>query len=215
MSDKTWTLSDDLARYLLEHSPPEDPFLKDLKDAALAEEIPAIWIAHEQAMLMQIVLRLARAKDVVEVGTLAGYSAIAMARGLSTGGLVKTIEIEPRHAAFAEKWIARSNVADRVRVLQGEATEVLATLDADSADAVFIDADKENYAIYLDEAARILRSGGVLMVDNAFRDGRVLEEDVDGGTRAIKASNDRLAADDDFQAVIVPIADGLWLGVRT
>ncbi len=214
MSSKTWMLDEALAVYLVDHCPPEDAFLKELKDAAVRQEIPAIWIAPEQAVFMQILLRLARAKDVVEVGTLAGYSAISMARALPQDGFVRTIEVEARHVAFAEEWIARSDVAGRVKVLQGEAREILAEMESESCDAVFVDADKESYEFYLEQAARILRPGGLLMMDNAFRNGQVLESDGDAGTRAIRASNDRLAAGEQFQAVIVPLADGLWVAVR-
>jgi predicted O-methyltransferase YrrM len=214
MSTETWSMTELLRAYVLEHSPTEDQFLKDLKDAAIALDIPQIWISPEQAVLMRIVLRLSGARDVVEVGTLGGYSAINMARALPGQGRLKTIEIDPKHAAFAEEWIKRSDVAGKIEVRLGAAAEVLEGMAPDSADAMFIDADKEGYPLYLEHAARLLRSGGILMVDNAFRGGAVLEESGEPDVRAIQQCNNAIAASADFEAVIVPIGDGLWLGVR-
>ncbi len=214
MSSETWTLPEALRAYVVDHSPREDAFLKNLKDAAMAADIPQIWIAPEQATLMQIVLRLSGARDVIEVGTLCGYSAIIMARALLADGLVKTIEINPKHADFAEEWIANSDVAKKVEVRLGPAADVLSGMAPNCADAIFIDADKESYPLYLEQATRLLRRGGILMVDNAFRGGGVVEESGDQQVRAIQQCNDAIAAGDDFQAVIVPIADGLWLGVK-
>ncbi len=119
MSESSTLVTAEHYRYVAERTAGEDAFLKDLKRAATAEGIPSIWIAPEQASFMQILLRLARARDVVEVGTLAGYSAIAMARALPEGGRVRTIELVAKHADFAERWIAKSDVADRVAVLRG------------------------------------------------------------------------------------------------
>src|SRR5438093_1008164 len=157
----------DHIKYLTERTVREDAFLADLKRAATAEGIPSIWIAPEQASLMQILLRAARAREVVEVGTLAGYSAIAMARALPAEGRVRTIEIEPKHADFAERWIAKSDVAGKVQVLRGSGMDVLPRFETDSADAAFLDADKKSYGLYLEECLRIVRPGGLIMVDNA------------------------------------------------
>ena len=101
MSDTSTLVTAAHFRYVAERTSREDEFLKDLKRAAVREGIPSIWVAPEQASFMQILLRLARARDVVEVGTLAGYSAIAMARALPEGGRVRTIELVAKHADFA------------------------------------------------------------------------------------------------------------------
>src|SRR5262249_18369870 len=154
----------------------EDPFLKDLKRAAVAEGIPSIWIAPEQASFMQILLRLARARHVVEVGTLAGYSAIAMARALPEDGRVRTIELEKKHADFAERWVAKSDVADKVVVHRGAGMEVLPRFATDWADAAFLDADKSSYPQYLSECLRIVHRGGLIMVDNAFAFGELFAD---------------------------------------
>lgn len=215
MSATSRAVSAEHFAYLSSRTAGDDAFLEDLKRAAAEADIPAIWISPEQASLMQILLRLCGAQEVVEVGTLAGYSAIAMARALAPTGRVRTIEVKGRHADFAEDWIGRSDVAGRVEVLRGRALEVLPGLAADSADAVFIDADKESYVGYVAESLRIVRRGGLVMVDNAFAFGRLLDADcTDPDVEAVRAFNDHMAGVDALQSIIVPIGDGLWVGVK-
>ncbi|HEX9793186.1 MAG TPA: O-methyltransferase [Planctomycetota bacterium] len=201
--------------YLAARTRPEDAFLTALKAEAAADGIPSIWISPEQASLMQILLRSAGARTVVEVGTLAGYSAISMARALPAGGRTETIELNPAYADFAERKIAESDVAGRVHVLRGAGAEVLPRLQAGAYDAAFIDADKANYGVYLEHCLRLVRPGGLLMVDNAFAFGQLLDaEPSDPGVAHVRAFNDRMAAVPGLQGIIVPIGDGLWVAVR-
>ena len=200
--------------YISQHTAPEDPFLAELKSAATAEGIPSIWIAPEQASFIQILLRLTRANRVVEVGTLAGYSAIVMARALPPGGRVDTIEISPKHADFARRWIARSDVADRVHVHLGGGIDSLPAFADGSADAAFLDADKASYPRYLEECLRIVRKGGLIMADNAFAFGQLFDPHAsDREVPAMRAFNEVIAKERRLQSVIVPIGDGLWVGV--
>jgi len=201
--------------YITGHTADEGPFLRQLKDAARAAGIPAIWIAPAQASFMQVLLAVARARRVVEVGTLAGYSAIAMARALPADGHVDTIELEPRHADFAEAWIARSDAAGLVTVHRGAGLDVLPRLRDGSYDAAFLDADKGNYPGYLQHALRLLRPGGLVMVDNAFAFGQLFDErPSDREVPAVRAFNEVMACEPRVQAVIVPLGDGLWVGVK-
>jgi len=215
MSETTTPFSARQLRYVAEHTVGDDAFLIRLKRAARAAGIPSIWIAPEQASLMQILLRLARAREVVEVGTLAGYSAIVMARALPPDGRVRTIEINPERAAFAESWIGRSDVAGKVEVLCGSGEEMLSRIAANSADATFLDADKSGYPIYLEHSMRILKPGGFVMVDNAFAFGQLLDEaPTDREVSAVRAFNEVMADEARLHSVIVPIGDGLWIGVK-
>jgi predicted O-methyltransferase YrrM len=201
--------------YVAARTAREDAFLASLKEAARAAGLPPIWIAPEQGSFLQILLRTSRAKDVVEVGTLAGYSAIWMARALPAGGRVRTIEYARKHAEFARAWIAKSDVADRIEVHEGKGIDVLATFDADSADAAFLDADKASYPLYLEESLRIVRKGGLILVDNAFAFGQLLDPDpTDREVASVRAFNDLMARESRVQGVIVPIGDGLWVAVR-
>ncbi len=202
-------------KYLAARTTPEDDFLRDLKVAAAAAGIPAIWISPEQASLMQILLKLCGVREVIEIGTLAGYSAIAMARALPPNGVVRTIEISGAYADFAEEWIAKSDVAGKIEVLRGQAQQVLPKFTNDWADAVFIDADKANYALYLQQSLRIVRRRGLIMVDNAFAFGRLFDEaDPDPAVAQIRAFNDLMAGQPELKSIIVPIGDGCWVGVK-
>ena len=215
MSDVSTQVTHDHFHYIAERTTPEDEFLRQLKEAATAAGIPAIWIAPEQASFMRILLKAARAREVIEVGTLAGYSAISMARALPKGGRVRTIELDPKHAEFAERWIARSDVAGRVQVLRGAGMDVLPKLAADSADAAFLDADKSSYPRYLAECLRIVRKGGLIMVDNALAFGQLLDpKATDREVPAVRAFNDHMAKVRELESVIVPLGDGLWVGVK-
>lgn len=215
MSETATLLTARHFRYVAEHTTRDDAFLARLKRAAREAGLPSIWIAPEQASLMQILLRLARARRVVEVGTLAGYSAIAMARALPAGGRVHTIELNPVHADFAERWIARSDVAGRIRVHRGAGAEVLPRFGSGSADAAFLDADKPSYPLYLRECLRIVRPSGLIMVDNAFGFGRLLDpRSRDREVRALRAFNERMANAHGLHSVIAPLGDGLWVGVK-
>ncbi len=201
-------------RYIAERTAGDDAFLQDLKLAAIAADIPEIWIGAAQASLIQILLKLCRAKHVVELGTLVGYSAIWMARGLPAQGRVSTIELLDEHADFAEAWISQSDVADKITLYRGDALAVLQQMDDRSADACFIDADKENYSVYLDQMRRILMPGSLVLADNAFAFGELFEaQPTDPGTPYIRAFNDYMAAQDWLHGSIVAVGDGMWVGV--
>ncbi len=200
--------------YVAAHTRAEDEFLLELKAAARAAGIPPIWIAPEQASFMQILLKLAHAREVVEVGTLAGYSAIQMARALPEGGRVRTIELDPRHADFAQQWIARSDVASRIELVRGRGSDVLARLESASLDAAFLDADKASYPEYLCECLRLVRKGGLILADNAFAFGQLLDAvPTDRDVPAVRAFNEMVPRIRNLHSVIVPLGDGLWVGV--
>lgn len=202
-------------QYLAARTPGDDDLLVELKRAAAAAGIPPIWVSPEQASFMQVLLKLVGAREVVEVGTLAGYSAITMARALPEGGRVRTIELEPLHADFTEAWVARSDVAGRVEVHRGAGVDVLPGFEDGSADACFLDADKSSYPAYLEHALRLVRPGGLVMVDNAFAFGQLLDEEpTDREVPAVRAFNDLVPTIPGLHAVITPIGDGLWVGVR-
>jgi predicted O-methyltransferase YrrM len=201
--------------YLAARTAQDDDFLKELKQAAVAAGLPAIWISPEQASFMQILLKLIEARSVVEVGTLAGYSAIVMARALAPGGRLRTIEISPTHADFAERWIRKSDVADRIEVCRGDARSILPGFTTDSADAAFLDADKAGYRLYLQDCLRIVRRGGLIMVDNAFAFGQLFDErPTDPEAPAVRAFNDYMAQVKTLHSIIVPLGDGCWISVK-
>jgi predicted O-methyltransferase YrrM len=215
MSETPTLVTEEHFRYVAAHTRQDDDFLKSLRRAAAQEGLPQISISSAQASFLQIILRAGKAEEVVEVGTLGGYSAIWMARALPPGGRVRTIELSEKHAAFARSWIARSDVAGKVEVLVGDGRRILPTFGADSADAAFLDADKSSYPFYLDECRRIVRRGGLIMADNAFAFGQLFDEKpTDREAPAIKAFNEIVPKVGGLQGVIVPLGDGCWVCVR-
>ena len=215
MSGTSTVVSREHFDYIANRTHPEDPFLVELKHAAREADIPAIWIAHEQARFLELLVRTSGARLIVEVGTLAGYSAICMARGLSRGGRLVSIEASGKHASFARDWVSRSDVSDLIEVKHGQGVDVLPGISSESADIVFLDADKRNYIHYLEEARRVLKDDGLLLVDNAFAFGQLLEDGCeDGSVLALREFNDALAADPDFDGVMVPLGDGVWMARR-
>jgi caffeoyl-CoA O-methyltransferase len=201
--------------YIAERTTQEDAFLRDLKTNARAAGIPSIWVSPEQASFIQILLKLCGAREVVEVGTLAGYSAIWMARALPATGSVRTVEVSGKHADFAEQWISRSDVAERIKVVRGAGKDVLPKFESDSADAIFLDADKASYPLYLKQALRIVRRGGLVLADNAFAFGGLFDEDdSDADVVAVREFNEIMARETALQSIIIPIGDGLWVGTK-
>lgn len=129
--------------------------------------------------------------------------------------MLHTIEFEGRHADFAEEWIARSDVAGRVRVWRGRGADVLPRFEDGSMDAAFLDADKASYPLYLRECQRIVRQGGLILADNAFAFGQLFEEKpTDREVPAMRAFNDLVPATSGLEGVIVPLGDGVWVCVN-
>jgi len=198
----------------------EDAHLLAIRDAMRREGLPAIQLPPVSARLLQILLRAVGARRVLEVGTLAGYSALWIARslppGLKRGEGLLTLEREAERARLARDLLEGAGVSALVEVREGEARTVLPEIGPDgSFDAVFLDADKESLTRYVAEARRLLRPGGLLVVDNALWKGRVMDPAADdAATRAIRRTHEALAVDPDFDTTIVPAGDGLLVALR-
>lgn len=190
---------------------PHDEILERAFAAPRHQDIPAIMLGPSEARLVELLLRLQGAEKAVEVGTLAGYSALRMAAGLRPGGKLWTVELDPGYAEVARANIAAAGLADRVEVLLGPALEVLPTLEQHGPfDAVFIDADKESYHHYGAWAARHLRPGGLLIADNAYVFGNLLGDSAAG--RSVKRLHEEVAQG--FHSVCVPTPDGLLVAIK-
>jgi caffeoyl-CoA O-methyltransferase len=178
---------------------------------AVPEGVPAIQVGPSEGKLLALLCRLANVKQAVEVGTLVGYSAMHIARALGDGGHLWSVEFEAKHAAIARGNLEAAGLADRVTILEGAGVDVLPTLVARGPfDAVFIDADKVNYDKYGAWAIANLRRGGLVLGDNAYLFGELLE-DSDRG-RAMRAFHEGVAAACD--SVCIPTPDGLVLGIK-
>ena len=190
---------------------PHDAGLGRAFDAPAAHGMPAIQLGPSEGKALELFLRIAGAKKIVEVGTLAGYSAIRAARAIPRDGHVHTIELDPKHARVARENIAAAGFQDRVTVHEGAGLEVLPRLvPFGPFDAVFIDADKGNYDGYGRWAAKNVRTGGLLVGDNAFLFGRLLESSPEAA--AMRRFHEE--ARDAFDTVCLPTPDGMLLGIR-
>jgi predicted O-methyltransferase YrrM len=183
-----WRAVDDvIAGYLL----PEDPALDAAQAATEEAGMPAISVTAQQGKLLQLLVRAIGARQVLEVGTLGGYSTIWMARALPDDGRLVTLEAAPRHAEVARRNIAAASLDDRVEVLEGAALDTLPTLDG-PFDVAFIDADKEHNADYFEWALRLVRPGGLVIVDNVVRQGQIA--DASGGDARVEGVRRLFAA---------------------
>ena len=155
----------------------EDDALTAAREAGVAAGMPAVEVSAQHGKLLSMLATAIRATRVLEIGTLAGYSTIQLARGVGPGGRVVTLEFEPKHAEVARENLARAGVDDRVQVVVGAALDTLPTLAdrGETFDLIFIDADKENNVAYVEWAIRLGVPGSIIVVDNIARFGRVLE----------------------------------------
>jgi caffeoyl-CoA O-methyltransferase len=203
---------DELARYLSQHYWTEDDVLREVR-ADIAERGPQIQVSAEAGRLLALLVRLAGATRVLELGTLFGYSGIWMARELPPGGHLDTVERETLHADAAEHWFERAGLADRVTVHRGAALEVIATLPG-PYDVAFIDADKATYPEYARLSLERLRPGGLVIADNAIRRGRIVQAGIDADMDGVREMHDLLGADPSLVSTTVPVGDGLALAVK-
>ena len=155
----------------------EDAALAAARESAVAAGMPAIEVSAQHAKLLTLLATISQATRVLEIGTLAGYSTIALARGVGANGRVVTLEYEPRHAEVARANLAAAGVDDRVEIVVGAALDTLPTLAerGERFDMFFVDADKENNVAYVNWAVELATPGAVLVVDNIARFGRVLD----------------------------------------
>lgn len=195
----------------------ERGLLDDMSARADRAGLPPIMISEDQARFLTVLLALAKPKRILDVGTLFGYSAAILARAHPASRVV-SLELEKRHAKVAEDNLREAGLGGRVAIRLGPALESMKRLRSGTFDLVLIDADKGNYPRYLEEAARLLRPGGVLLIDNAFAWGEVA-----AGTRssahgsdveAIRATNQALSSNEEFVSTILPLGDGLAFAVK-
>lgn len=189
----------DVDAYITDRLLPPDAAREAALTAAEAAGLPAINVSPAQGRMLTILARLVRARRILEIGTLAGYSTLFLAEGLEPGGRIVTLEIDPRHAAVARETFARAGIADRVDLREGPAIASLPKIleeGGDPFDMVFIDADKPSNPDYLAFALKLSRPGTLIVSDNVVRAGRVLEDNsADRSVQGTRALFDALAAD--------------------
>jgi caffeoyl-CoA O-methyltransferase len=216
MANKTESLSDELHRYVVAHGSTPDPVTADLI-AETRAAVPGDYgmqVAPEQARLLTLLTKISHAEYAVEVGTFTGLSSISIARGLPDGGRLICCDVSEEYTAIARRYWERAGVDDRIELRLGPAADTLRAMPAEPhIDLAFIDADKGGYPTYWAELVPRMRPGGLLLVDNTLRHGRVLHPE-NPDDRVIVQFNKDVLADDRVEAVLLPMADGITLARR-
>lgn len=208
------TVNEQLLAYAEQLFAPEDAALHEIRAMQERAGLPDIAISPDQGKILAVLLTAIGARRVLEIGTLGGYSGVWMARALPAGGALTTIEADPKHAAAARRAFERAGVARRVELIEGRALDVLPTLQP-GFDAIFVDADKEPLEQYYRHAMGLLRRGGLLLCDNAFFNGRVTDQrDTAADVEGVRAFNRLAAGDARLAAAVIPVRDGLVVGVK-
>jgi caffeoyl-CoA O-methyltransferase len=212
-------ISPAMREYIVCSGSPVDPVVQSLAEqTAAVGELAVMMVPEEQAALLTLLAKTARARLVLDVGTFTGLSALAFARGLAPGGRVVTCDIADTWLDTARGHWEKAGVAERIDFRLGPAEDTLRTLPADTrVDLAFLDADKHNYGRYAELILPLLRPGGLLLVDNVLFNGYVLDPEcapeglLRDSARALRSFNAALAADPRVEAVMLPIADGLTI----
>jgi caffeoyl-CoA O-methyltransferase len=216
-TDDTIGLLREIDAYIEDLFDPSDEILEAaLRDSRRAG-LPEINVSPNQGRLLQLLVGMSGARRILEIGTLGGYSAIHLARGLPEDGTLISLEIDEHHAEVARNNIARAGLSERVEIRVGDAHELLAALIEDDEgpfDVIFIDADKESYPAYLDASLHLVREGSVILGDNTIRGGTVLDPQ-DATARATREFNERIARDPNLSGIVLPLIreriDGLTI----
>lgn len=195
MNPERWNAAD---HYLSRLLAPHDAALEAALAASVAAGLPAIQVSAVEGRLLQLLARTAGARDILEIGTLGGYSAIWLARALGADGRLVTLEIDPRHAAVARASLARAGLAGRAEVVTGPALDSMKRFAGEGRrfDFFFLDAEKTGYPAYLEQALALARPGALLVADNVVREGAVADPaSADENVRAVRVFLERLAAE--------------------
>jgi caffeoyl-CoA O-methyltransferase len=217
MGDKFTALTPELYGYLAEHGARQDDLLRELaEETAELGGISIMQIATEQGAFMSLLVKAIGARRALELGTFTGYSAICIARALRDDGKLITCDVNDEWAGIAGRYFERAGLAERIDLRLGPALETLRAMPADEPfDFAFIDADKAGYPDYYEEVLRLLRPGGVAMLDNMLRGGRVVAEEVsDQGDRAVIELNEKIVGDERVDMAMPGVFDGVTLVLK-
>ncbi len=199
----------DIIRYCLQFSSQPDEILVELeRETHLKTMAPQMMTGPLQGELLSILSHMKNPENILEIGTFTGYGTICLARGLSGAGKIYTIEINREMKLINHAFFNKAGISDRVVYLEGDAKEILPTLDV-LFDLVYIDAAKQDYGFYYQTIKKKMNRGGIILADNVLWSGKVLQSKKDKETTAIHAFNEMIANDDEVRAVILPVRDGL------
>lgn len=214
---KSTPITDELYGYMLRHNPPLDSVQRELVEVTHARlpDYAGMQSAQEQGPLLAFLVRLTGARHIVEVGTFTGFSALSMAQALPAGGRLIACDVSEEWTAYGREAWAKAGVADRIDLRIAPALDTLRALPTEPhIDLAYLDADKGNYIAYWEELVVRMSPGGLIVADNTFFHGSVVDPEATGSGAAIKAFNEHVAADTRVEAVMLTVADGLTLARR-
>jgi predicted O-methyltransferase YrrM len=206
-------MQEKLDEYILSHISPEDDYLYRLYRATQINLLrPRMASGHLQGQLLRMLCQMIRPQRVLEIGTYSGYSALSMASGMQEGTEVVTFEINDEQEDFTRPWLEGSPFPPKINMIVGDIFSILPQMEG-KFDLVFIDANKRQYCEYLDLVLPHLNSGAYIIADNTLWDGHVVDPayDNDPQTQGVRAFNDRIATDPQFEKIILPLRDGLTI----
>ncbi len=216
MTSRTLGMTDNIHQYVLRWGVREPEVLARLRQETASHPHASMQISPEQGAVLALLVELTDARHCLEIGTFTGYSSLAVALAMPSDGRIMCCDVSDEYTSVARRYWAEAGVTDRVDLRVGPALETLDALLADGAagtfDLAFIDADKTGYLDYWERCVELVRSGGVIAIDNVLWGGRVADPGDDhASTRAIRAVNERVAADQRVRHVLLAIADGMTI----
>lgn len=219
MTNKSLQLTAPLLKYLLEIDPAESPAQRRLRKETARLPMARMQIAPEQGHFMALLARLINARRVLEIGVFTGYSSLAVAQALPEDGELVGCDVSEEWTAIARRYWREAGVEHKITLHLAPALQTLDRLLADGEagrfDLAFIDADKTSYDAYYEGCLRVVRPGGLVLIDNVLQGGRVVEPGAESdNVRAIQALNDKIASDERVDIVLLPLADGLTMARR-
>jgi len=204
-------IPESLERFTESHTKLPNEVLQELERETFTKiYMPQMLSGHVQGRFLSMISKLIQPKNVLEIGTFTGYSAICMSEGLQEDGMVYTIDVNEELENMVRKFFRKAEVSKKIKYLIGNAVEIIPKLDV-TFDMVFIDADKENYSRYYDLVFNKVRSGGVILADNVLWSGKVVEENQDEETKALVAFSNKIQKDDRVENVLLTMRDGVMM----
>lgn len=212
---RSFTVTDEVRDYAVGHGswPPDEVVHRLRAETEALGDVAGMQIGDDQGQLLTMLTRLVGARRAVEVGTFTGYSSLCIARGLADGGSLLCCDISEEWTAIAARAWEQAGLRERIDLRIGPALDTLRELpEVADLDLVFIDADKPGYAAYWDELVPRVRGGGLLLADNVLWSGEIVDDRVTGANvAAVRAFNDKVAADERVEVVVLPAFDGLTI----
>ena len=205
-------ISEELQNFLLKYCEPEDELLQYIdRETQLKVLLPRMLSGHYQGRVLSLLSKINSPKRILEIGTFTGYATLCLAEGLTSDGLIYTLDINEELEEMVRANFSRSPLNAKINYIIGDAKHSLAALRHEIFDLVFIDADKKNNGTYYDLVFDQVRSGGLIIVDNVLWSGKILSNAQDKDTKNISTFNDQIAADHRVEKLILPVRDGLFI----